>query len=738
MDRQLTWPRPPAGRVRSWCVSAAAWLAVLGAPAAPGWTQSGSSTSGQPSGSQAPVLSQPLRITEPDVVVTAQKEPLELKELPVSVTTVSSRDISFAGIAIVSDAAVYAPNTYFTEFTARKLSFPRFRGIGTSPSNPGVTTYVDGVPQLHTNASSLELLDVEQVEFVRGPQSALFGRNALGGLINVQSLRPSLSQWTGTLAAPVGNAGTREVRASASGPLADSLAVGLAIGRSARDGFATNDVTGHDVDFRAATFGKAQLLWTPNARWEARAIVSGERARDGDYALSDLGGLRRNPFHVARDYEGATQRDVVSTTIQTRREGARVSLSTTTGVVHWRTQDGTDLDYTPLPLITRDNAEKATQFSQEVRASSASRAPVTLGDRATLRWQTGLFFFTQGYEQDAANHFAPFVLSPFLALPVTQHSPRSTLDDVGVGVYGQGTVTLRGRVEATAGARFDHEQKDATLDTFFTPAVDRPLHVDAERGFSKVSPQAAVTYRFDSDRMIYGSVSRGFKAGGFNPASPAGAEAYGEELTWNVEGGTKGTWAGGLVTTNASVFYIDWNDLQLNLPNPQVPAQFYIANVGDATSTGAELELGFHPDAALDVFGAFGYTRARFGEGSVSSGVAVSGNRLPNTPVYTLTIGAQYSRALVPAVTISARAEAIVYGAFQYDDLNTAQQDAYALTNLRVGVRSKHLFADLWIRNAFDTRYIPIAFAYGELAPSGFVGEMGRPRTFGVSAGLSF
>ena len=135
------------------------------------------------------------RITLPPVLVTAQKEPADIQKLPVSVTAVSKETIQDAGIQIVSDAAMYAPNVFYTEFTARKLSTARFRGIGSSPANPGVTTYIDGVPQFNTNTSSLGLLNVERIEFVRGPQSALFGRNTLGGLVNVVTERPSLSGW---------------------------------------------------------------------------------------------------------------------------------------------------------------------------------------------------------------------------------------------------------------------------------------------------------------------------------------------------------------------------------------------------------------------------------------------------------------------------------------------------------------------------------------------------------------
>src|SRR3954463_6039580 len=239
-------------------------------------------------------------VTHPPVTVTAQKEPADPQSLPVSVTVVPLESLWNGGMTTIGEASIYAPNTFFTEFTARKLSNPRFRGIGSSPANPAISTYIDGVPQLNTNSSSIELLDVTQVEFVRGPQSALFGPNTLGGLVNISSARPSLTKWTGSAVVPVGNYNSVDIRATASGPISPKAAVGFAIGHSRRDGFTKNDATGHDIDFRNGTFAKAQLLLTPTAQWEARLIYTGERARDGDYALNDLGSLRTNPFHSSR------------------------------------------------------------------------------------------------------------------------------------------------------------------------------------------------------------------------------------------------------------------------------------------------------------------------------------------------------------------------------------------------------------------------------------------------------
>ena len=676
-----------------------------------------------------------LRFLMPTVTVTAQKEPEDKQKVPISVTAVPEDLIGDAGVHIVSDAELFAPNTYFNEFSARKLSNARFRGVGSSPSNPGITTYFDGVPQLNANSSSIELLDVNQIEFVRGPQSALFGRNTLGGLVNVTSARPPVAKWTGSLSVPFGDYGSWAIRGNAAGPVVrDKVSLGVSVAQVARDGFTINDVTGNDLDSRSAFSGKAQLLWLPNSAWEGRVIFTGERARDGDYSLNDVGALRSNPFHAARDFEGHTDRDIVGTTILARRAAGRIVFTSTTGFLNWKTQDATDLDYTPLPLLTRDNTEKDFQFTQEVRFASSEKAPVQLSDAARLRWQSGVFLFTQSYDQDAINHYSPFVVAPFA---LSQHSPRSSLDDFGLGLFGQGTVTFHDRLDVAAGARFDFENKSALLETFFDPAIAPSTRVDGDDSYSNVSPQFSVGYRVQPDKTLYGTVGRGYKAGGFNPASPPGSEAYGEESSWNVEGGAKTLWAGGHVSMNASAFYIDWSDLQLNTPDPNVPAQFYIANVGGAVSKGVEFEAGARAAPGVDLFTAIGYTHARFSEGSVSSGINVEVNKIPNTPDYTTSAGLQYSHAFGPA-TVVGRADAVFYGSFQYNDQNSLAQDAYSLVNFRFAVTSRFLTGELLLRNAFDTKYIPVAFPYPAFAPSGFVGEMGAPRTVSFRAGVRF
>ena len=353
---------------------------------------------------------QQIQIEPLTITVTAQKEPEPALSVPLSVTAVTKEDLKNSDIWLVKAAAAYAPNTFINEFTARALSNPFFRGIGGSPTNPGVSTIIDGVPQLNSYSSNIELLNVGQIEFVRGPDSALYGRNTAGGLINITSRRLS-DVWTAQAEANFGNYNLRDVRASVSSPLLrNRFGVDLAGGYSARDGYTVNDFTGRDLDGRKAGFGKAQFFFKPGDRLEFRLILSGEHDEDGDYALGDLGYIRAHPNHVSRDFAGYNHRTVNSAILVANYEGSTVNFSSITGGVWWKTHGLTDLDYqTPTfanygLYATRDDAQAQHQFTQEFRFSSSRDKPLGVSDSLTLNWQAGVFIFNQDYQQDASNN----------------------------------------------------------------------------------------------------------------------------------------------------------------------------------------------------------------------------------------------------------------------------------------------------------------------------------------------
>jgi len=246
----------------------------------------------------------------------------------------------------------------------------------------------------------------------------------------------------------------------------------------------------------------------------------------------------------------------------------------------------------------------------------------------TLKWQAGVFAFTQNYQQDAVNNFSPFVLSQFLNFPIQASTHRqSTLDDRGLGVYGQGTFTFASKLDLIAGARGDRAQGGES--EYVLHAGDRATE-RRQRGkdFSDVSPQMAVAYRVVPRATIYGTVGRGYKAGGFNSASPAGAEAYGQEHSWNYEGGVKtSAFSDRLSASNRRVSH-RLKDVQVNVPNVLVPGQFFIANAAGRHEQRPRVRAARAArHGARPLWRRRVHARAVL-DGSVSNGVNVSGNKL--------------------------------------------------------------------------------------------------------------
>jgi iron complex outermembrane receptor protein len=673
------------------------------------------------------------------IFVTANKRDELLQEVPQSATVVTGQTIQEAGITSVKEASYLAPNVLLQEFSARRLSFPFIRGIGSGRNSPAVTTYIDGVPQLSFATSNQELLDVERIEFLRGPQGTLYGRNTLGGVINILTRKPTndFYLWGG---ATFGNYDLQDYRLSFMGPIkGDELYIGLAGGYSTRDGYTINDLTGNDLDSREAVFGRAQLLWTPADRLEVRLILSGERARDGDYALGDLAQIRHRPHHVSHDFEGSTRRDIVQPALIVTYTGYAAQFTSVSSFQYWESKDITDLDAGPLDILRRQNAENQRIFTQEVRVASLADEPARLGDDAKLSWLLGAFFFTSRYEQDAFNEFRPGAAAVGIPFAFTQFED-SQLDDYGIAVFGQTTLTLWDKLDLTVGLRVDHEHKEADVGSSASiPFIPSASASDSD-DFTRLVPRAAIAYRWREDLMTYASVAHGFKAGGFNTASaPPGRLGFDQETSWTYEVGVKKSWLQERLITNLALFHIDWKDMQLDVPSGS-PGIAFVDNAGDATSQGIELEVLARPVRGLDLFGSFGYVDAEFDNYVQPNGRSAAGNDLPFAPRTMWNLGAHYSLRLFDEVRAFARAEATGIGQYFYDASNAAGE-RYTIADFRLGVgqrsRTVSWRVEGWVRNAFDEEYVPLAFPF-PFAPSGYVGESGAPRTYGVSLSMEF
>jgi len=659
------------------------------------------------------------------VTVTARQWEEPLQQVPGSVSVVSGQTLETAGVQDVQGAEHLVPNLTLPDFSVRWLSFPFIRGIGSGRTTPAVTTIIDGVPQLSYLTTNQMLAGAERIEFLRGPQGSLYGRNTLAGVINVVPELPSADP-TASARVGMGSEDLHDMRLDVNGPLGNKALGRLDLGVAARGGFTTNTVTGNRLDDRQATFGRAQVLWPGAGPWSARVSLTAERDRDGDYALGDLASLRANPRRVSRDFEGFNHRDLVQPVLTLTRQGKASELTLITALQRAEVHDRTDVDFSPLDLLRRGTDETFRAWTQEVRLASPADAK--------LRWLLGALLFTSKDESDNITFFSADAAAGMgVPFSFAQHS-TADLRDSGVSPYGQVSLALNPRLDLTLGLRHDYERREADLLDYTDPALSAPNAVSAERDFNQTSPRVSLSYRLGENALWYANTAQGYKTGGFNATAPPGGTVYNEEISHTYETGVKGNWRG--LTANLCLFHTKWDDIQLDVPLG-VPGVFFIANAGKATSQGAELELTARPLRGLQLFGGVGLLDTEFGDGSQSGGADVSGNHLPFAPQLTGRVSALLTGTLHGDWRGFARADILYTGEYDYDAINAEQQQAYTLVNLHLGADKGPWRVEGWVNNLLDQDYIPVAFPVS-LAPSGYVGESGAPRTVGVSLGYQF
>jgi len=670
------------------------------------------------------------------IVVTARKWNEPLQGLPGSVTVQTTDMLESAGVKDLRDAASYIPNLTLGDFTVRRLTFPYMRGIGSGRNSAAVTTCIDGVPQLSYATANQQLIDIERIEFLRGPQGSLYGRNTLGGTINILPRLPTRESLR-TVSVAAGSFGSYDGSFSIQGPVGeDKTAASLSAGYSTRDGYNKNDMTGNRIDGRESFSYRAQIYWPDQNQWSFRFSVSGESDRDGDYALADLSSLRTNPYHVSHDYEGSSERDLAQPVFTATYKGDSFDFTSISAFQWWDSKDKTDLDTTPADILRRNSREKQNAWIEELRISSPDASPLKLGDRVALRWLLGTLAFNSQYSQRAYNDYRAGAVSMLgIPFPYQQHDDAD-MEDTGVSLFGQATITFDERVELGLGLRHDYEHRSADLTSYYSPQIAVPSNTDASRDFNQTSPRVSLGYHLSPAILAYVEASKGSKSGGFNAQSPAGHAAFDEETSYSYEAGLKTSWLKNLITANAAVFITDWDNLQMDVP-AGMASLYYIDNAGKARSQGAELEITVKPGGGFNIFGGVGLLSSEFRDGSTSGGVDISGKELPFAPETTWNAGSEYTQSLWGQLRGFIRIEAVGTGSYFYDAINGASQESYTLVNARLGVAAGTWRVEGWIKNIFDKDYVPIAFPYA-FASSGYVGENGTPQTFGVSFTRSF
>ncbi len=654
-----------------------------------------------------------------ETFVTARKQAEALADVPLSVAVIDGRELELEHLLTVRDAGARVPNLFLSEFSSRRLSFPFVRGVGSGLGDPAVITYIDDVPQFGFGGTNLPLVAVDRIEFLRGPQGTLYGKNSLGGLIHVHGRRPGDERQV-ELGGTFGSNDLREYSGSYSGPLGGGLRGDFAFLDSERDGYTVNEFTGNEVDDRDGSFGRARVLWNPSADSELDFSIFGEHSRDGGFALSFLEdttlpgvfsvtGLKNNPHHINQDFEGRAERDVVNPALVWRVLGEELEFTSVSSWQSWDALELSDFDFTPEDVVRRRTVEEQQYFYQELRLGSGDEVK-----SGAVRWVAGASGALSDAQRSARNTFGSSVLSPFPDGSVD--ASDGDFDDFGMGIFGHVSVPLGDVFEVAGGLRYDREER--SVDSVHTsPVIIGSASIDDEETFDELLPLVNVSAHLGDAGLAYVSAARGFKAGGFNLSAPTGSEDFDAETNWTYELGYRHTFEQERSSLAGALFLVDWQDRQVSLFDPQ--AGGFVDNAGDAESKGIELEGETRVVAGLDARASFGLADTEIKD---------TNKDLPQAPDTTWSVGLRYEDELPRQGTWYVRADYQNVGDFFYDDANNAG-DSYDLVNAGVGIDCGHFGFSVWCQNLFDEEYVPIAFQ-GQL---GFVGESGAPRVLGFS-----
>lgn len=699
------------------------------------------------------------------ITVTAEKREENIQDVPVSVTALSGIQIEDTGVETIEELTAYIPNMIIHQFGPRGVHMlPFIRGIGaTNRGEPALAFFVDGVSYLDGSAFNTgDLFDIERVEVLRGPQGTLYGRNALGGVVNIITKKPTNDFYSWSRFS-LGDYSSWKISAGLNAPIIkDQLFLNISGFYSKRDGYTENDLSGESVDTRQGYSGRVKLRWLPTDALDVTLALNHNDASDGSYATGPLSEVRENPYHVHHDYKGDAYSDADQTqeNLSIVYEAPWFTVTSITGLMQTSLDSQGDMDSTPNDYFLAHYLNEDDQFTQEFRFSSNENQD------KPYKWLVGVYLSDYTRERKSDDNYRPDFYNlaaagalTAMGLQIDSHTIHNiNLDNQSAAIFGQATYTFFDKLDITAGLRYAYEDKSADttmtqssdisgwgasmLPVYLADPVAGPMlapyvysgpvaDIDDNQDYTELLPKFSMAYHLDEQVMAYASVSKGFRSGGFNADmlgfSSSSDFKYGPEYSWNYEMGVKSSLLNGKLIANAGVFYIDYKDQQVFQFSGA--HQLITQNAGETTSKGFEVELNAKPVQGLELTANYSYTDAEFDVFSVPD-MDYAGNKIPYVPQYDYLLAAQYRHPLSASTTLFGRIEVHGVGSFFWDHANTTEQEAYQTFNARIGAEFKHFDIYLWGKNLFEEEYEDMAFEYPYL---GWFGQSGDPRTIGIT-----
>ncbi len=711
-----------------------------------------------------------------EVTVTAIKQSEALNLQPVASTTVSEKAIDRYNITTMKDASELVPNFFMPDYGSRMTSSIYVRGLGARMDQPAVGLNVDNIPVLNKNDYDIDLFDIERIEVLRGPQSVLYGRNTMGGQINIYTLSPMryqglrlLEEWS--------SHNTWRTAMGLYHKFSEKFALGLDLNAYATYGEQVNLWTKehypqqhHKADQAEQYAGKLKLAFLPRPDVSIDNVLSFNYNRQGGYPYI-LQGEKYVNYNDTCHYDRTSVSEGL--TIQWRAPG--FTLSSITGLRYMDDNMTLDQDFTPASYFTLTQAQKEWTATQDL---------IARGSKGRYSWMGGIFGFLRHTRmhapvamlQDGIQHLIidnmPAFLNPVWDSDHFYLNSDFTLPVWGLAAYHQSEVKLD-RWTLTAALRLDYEHSamfyvsDASTGLSVNmPGVPRPIHQDLEvhekghlkQHFLELLPKFTATYRLPmrEESNLYVSIAKGYKSGGYNTqifsdilqnklipnmgGQPAPdydintVTSYKPEKSWNYELGGHFSCAQGRVLTDLTAFYIDCRDQQLTVFPDGTTTGRMMTNAGRTRSVGAEVSILARPSSRWNLRASYGFTDARFlryTDFENGEEISYRGKVIPYAPRHTLFASVEYRQPLPMwwFNSISILADCRAAGPIYWNEENSRRQNFYALPGASVSLQLQKVTLDLWATNILNQRYDTFYF---KSVGNEFT-QRGRSRSLGVT-----
>ncbi len=664
-----------------------------------------------------------------EIVIKSPKYNKDIFEIPAAASMVAGRQIENSKADNLTDISSIVPNFFMPDYGSKLTSPVYIRGIGNRINTPSVGLYVDEIPYFEKAAFNFDFYNVERIEVLRGPQGTLYGRNTMGGLINVITNSPGKDQST-TISVDYGNFNQMQSNITHNQPINKSLSLLASLNQKHNDGFHQNTFTNSAVDKINSYSGQLKAMFATSEKFNANANFQYEDSRQGGYPYALYNDELMQAEDISYNKKSIYNRKMLSSGLNLKYSAPGFFIRSVSSLQSLNDLQQIDQDFTPQSMFFVTQDQNLQMLAQEINIRSDSQN--------RYNWLFGIFAFKQLLDKTVGLEYGADAIEKY-HFPYSSYSYEKIYDNTnsGIAFFHQSTLTLE-KLSISAGIRADYEK--ATLDYLHNKLINNnksnAANFESKMDFFEILPKIAMKYSINRYFVPYITIAKGYNSGGFNSTFDREEDrSFEPEQSWNYEAGVKAKWLQQRVYANLTFFYIDWTNQQIYQTVPSGTGSM-LTNAGKSESKGIELELKTLPAKNLETWLTFGYNQAKFIEYIKNEDENYSGNYLPYVPRYSFNLGGNYIVDIKAGWLdrIKVRLCYKGFGKHYWHESNEAFQDYYGLLDHRISfVKDKVIFS-FWGKNILDTKYNSFYFQ----AMGNSYAQIGRPATMGVNLKISF